>query len=92
MLEVCGAPNLDELIREAIPPNIIDHDCLKENIIGDPISEHEYVEKLKLAFSKNKNFKSYLGCGFYPNIIPAVIQRNVLENPGWYTAYTPYQA
>lgn len=92
MLAFCGAPNLDCLIREAIPANILDPNALGDNAIGDAVPEHEFLQKLKLSFMKNKNMKTYLGCGFNPTIMPAVIQRNVLENPGWYTAYTPYQA
>ncbi len=56
-----------------------------------PVPESEYLRLLKESASKNKNYKSFLGCGFYGCILPSVIQRNLLENPGWYTSYTPYQ-
>lgn len=92
MLKVCNATSVDELIRQAIPSNILDRNALEGDVLSDPLPEHIFLKKFKESFAKNKNYKSYLGCGFYPCIIPTVIQRNLLENPGWYTAYTPYQA
>ncbi len=78
MLEVCGAASLDDLIREAIPPKIIDPSALEDNVVGDPIPEHIFLQNIKSTLEKNKNYTSYLGCGFYPSIIPTVIQRNLL--------------
>ncbi len=92
MLKIVKASSVDDLIKQAIPSNIIDSRALEEGAIGEPIPEHIFLQKFKETFSKNKLYKSYIGGGFYPNILPAVIQRNLLENPGWYTAYTPYQA
>ncbi len=89
MLEVVGASSLDELISETIPQQIRNSTELN---LDEPLSEYEFIKKLKKTAEKNKVFKSYIGMGYYPTIIPQVIQRNILENPGWYTQYTPYQA
>jgi len=89
MLRKIGVSTLDELIDKTVPADI----RLKAPLdLPDGISEFEYLEDLKTKAAKNKIFKSYIGMGYHPVIIPPVIQRNVLENPGWYTAYTPYQA
>lgn len=89
MLKECGLNSIDELIDETIPANI---KLNKELSIDEPLSEFEFAQKLNQIAAKNKIFKSYIGMGYYPSILPSVIQRNVLENPGWYTQYTPYQA
>jgi glycine dehydrogenase len=89
MLQKIGAASLDELIDQTIPSNI----RLKKALnLPDGMSEFEYLKELKITASRNKVFRSYIGLGYNNCIIPPVIQRNVLENPGWYTAYTPYQA
>lgn len=89
MLEFIGTSSLDELISETIPHQIRNKSELK---LDEPVSEYKFLKDLKKTASKNKVFKSYIGMGYYPSIVPQVIQRNILENPGWYTQYTPYQA
>lgn len=89
MLKFIGVNKLDELIEQTVPAQIRLKSKLK---IDKGLSEFEYLNHLKAIGKKNKIFKSYIGQGYYGTIIPPVIQRNVLENPGWYTAYTPYQA
>jgi glycine dehydrogenase len=89
MLKKIGASSIDELIEQTVPANIRLKKPLK---VGKAMTEFEYHKHLKALSKKNKVFRSYLGLGYYNNILPAVIQRNILENPGWYTAYTPYQA
>ncbi len=89
MAETIGVDSLDALISETIPHHIrlgIELD------IDEPLSEYGYIQHLKKIAAKNKVYKSYIGMGYYPAITPSIIQRNVLENPGWYTQYTPYQA
>ena len=89
MLKKIGVSSVDELINQTVPDKI----RLKQPLrIGASLSEYQYSKHLKELGKKNKLFRSYIGLGYYNNILPAVIQRNVLENPGWYTAYTPYQA
>lgn len=89
MLQTIGVESLDQLIDETIPADI----RLKEPMKLDaPLSETELLNELKQIAAKNKIYKSYIGLGYYGTIVPGVIQRNILENPGWYTAYTPYQA
>jgi glycine dehydrogenase len=89
MLKKIGASSIDELIQQTVPSNI----RLKKPLqVAPAMSEYQYIKHLKALGKKNKVFRSYIGLGYYNNIMPAVIQRNVLENPGWYTAYTPYQA
>jgi glycine dehydrogenase len=89
MLKKIGVESIDELINQTVPPNI----RLKKPLqIAPALSEYQYIKHLKALGKKNKVFRSYIGMGYYNNILPAVIQRNILENPGWYTAYTPYQA
>ncbi|HEY1010739.1 MAG TPA: aminomethyl-transferring glycine dehydrogenase [Daejeonella sp.] len=89
MLEMIGIGSLDELIAETVPANI----RLKNPLsLPDAKSEFDYLNDLKVTASKNKVFKSYIGQGYNDVIVPGVIQRNILENPGWYTQYTPYQA
>jgi glycine dehydrogenase len=89
MLKYINASSLDELINQTIPEGI----RLKKPLAtGKALTEYEYHKHLKQIGAKNNVFKNYIGMGYYGTIIPAVIQRNVLENPGWYTAYTPYQA
>jgi glycine dehydrogenase len=89
MLATIGVGSLDELIDKTIPPGI----RLKKKLdIAEPISEFEYLTQLKKIANKNQVFKSYIGQGYYDTITPSVILRNLFENPGWYTQYTPYQA
>jgi len=88
MLKAVSVNTIEDLINETIPPAI----RLKESLkLNEPVSEYKFLEYLRTIASKNKIFKSYIGMGYYPTITPAVIQRNILENPGWYTQYTPYQ-
>jgi glycine dehydrogenase len=89
MLQKIDAPSLAALIDQTIPAAIRLEQPLN---LPDAMSEHAYLTHLKGIAAKNKLYKSYIGLGYYDTILPAVIQRNVLENPGWYTAYTPYQA
>ncbi|MCJ1807238.1 aminomethyl-transferring glycine dehydrogenase [Flavobacterium covae] len=89
MFKTIGVENIDQLLYETFPDGI----RLKENItLDDPMTEYEYLAHITQLGGKNKVFKSYLGMGYHPAIVPPVIQRNIFENPGWYTAYTPYQA
>lgn len=89
MLRVVNAASIDELIDQTIPANI----RLKKSLnLPKAQSEFEFLNGFKKLISKNKIYKSYIGTGYYNCITPGVILRNVLENPGWYTAYTPYQA
>ena len=89
MLKTIGVETLDQLIYETIPADI----RLKSNLVLDePMTEYEFAKHIAQLGSKNKVFQSYIGLGYNQAIVPAVIQRNILENPGWYTAYTPYQA
>ena len=89
MLKTIGAESIDQLIFETIPADI----RLKSDIVLDePMTEYEFAKHIAALGNKNKVFQSYIGLGYNQAIVPAVIQRNILENPGWYTAYTPYQA
>ncbi len=89
MLDAIGVKTLDELIEKTISKSI----RIKNDLnIQDGISEEEFLKKIKKIASQNKVFKSYIGQGYYETILPSVIQRNILENPSWYTSYTPYQA
>jgi len=89
MLKATGAPSLDALLEEAIPRRIRLSQPLK---VPRGQSEHEFLRDLRSLAARNQLFKSYLGLGYSDCITPSVILRNVLENPGWYTPYTPYQA
>ena len=89
MLKKIGAGSVEELIDQTIPPAI----RLKKNLnIDSALTEFQYHKHLRTLAAKNQVFRSYIGLGYYNSILPAVIQRNIFENPGWYTAYTPYQA
>jgi len=89
MLKKIGVDSVETLIKETIPADIrLD----KEINLDKEMSESDYLMHLKKISSKNKVFKTYIGLGYNRSYLPAVIQRNILENPGWYTAYTPYQA
>ena len=89
MLKFVGVNSLDELIEQTVPAGI----RLKKPLnLPAAKSEFDYLNTLKQTASKNKVFKSFIGQGYYDVIVPGVIQRNILENPGWYTQYTPYQA
>jgi glycine dehydrogenase len=89
MLEKIGVKSIDELVEKTIPAAIR---LSKDLDIADAMSEKEYLDHISALGAKNKVFKSYIGLGYSETFVPPVIQRNVLENPGWYTAYTPYQA
>ncbi|MCX6167999.1 MAG: aminomethyl-transferring glycine dehydrogenase [Ignavibacteriales bacterium] len=89
MLNAIGVSSLDELIEKTVPASI----RLKNELNIDPAqSEYEFLNNLKTLADKNKVFKNYIGLGYNATITPGVIKRNILENPGWYTQYTPYQA
>src|SRR3989339_173809 len=89
MLKKIGVSNFDELIDKTVPKTIRLEKPLN---LPDGISEYEYQQKLMRIASKNKIFRTFIGLGYYDTIVPAVVQRNILENPSWYTSYTPYQA
>jgi glycine dehydrogenase len=89
MLKAIGAPSLDALIDQAIPERI----RLKKPLeLPEGLSEHHFLGALRQIASRNQMFRSFIGLGYYDCVTPSVILRNVLENPGWYTPYTPYQA
>lgn len=88
MLQTIGLNSVEELIQKTIPHDIREEEPVK--IAG--MSEYDYLTSLKKIAGKNKLFRNYIGQGYYPTITPSVILRNVFENPGWYTQYTPYQA
>jgi glycine dehydrogenase len=89
MLDTLGLDSLDALVESTVPASIRLRGDLR---LPDAVSEKELHSRLRLLGAQNRLFRSYLGMGYYGTIVPGVIQRNVLENPGWYTQYTPYQA
>src|SRR6056300_2016772 len=89
MLSSIGVGSLDELIDKTVPANIRMQQGLS---MGAGSSEAEFLRSLKEKASNNQVFKNYIGMGYYNTITPNVILRNIMENPGWYTQYTPYQA
>jgi len=89
MLNTISISTLDQLVDETIPPNIRINSDLN---IPDALTEYEYLRELKKIAAKNKVYRSYIGLGYHGTITPSVILRNIFENPGWYTQYTPYQA
>jgi glycine dehydrogenase len=89
MLQTVGSDSLDSLIDETVPANIRTKKPLS---LPEPLSEKDYLNDLKKTASENRVFRSFIGMGYYDTLTPNVILRNVLENPGWYTSYTPYQA
>lgn len=89
MLKTIGVESIEQLIYETLPDDI----RLKAPLNLDPaMTEYEFANHIQQLGNKNKVFQSYIGLGYHQAVVPAVIQRNILENPGWYTAYTPYQA
>ena len=89
MLDVIGVSSLEELINQTVPSNIRLEKPLN---LPNGLTEREYYRRILHLASKNKVFNTYIGMGWYDTITPAVILRNILENPAWYTSYTPYQA
>ena len=89
MLEYINSKSIEQLISETIPENIR---LKKEMNLKPALSENDYLSHIEKLGKKNKIFKSYIGLGYNQAIVPSVIKRNILENPSWYTAYTPYQA
>ena len=89
MLKTVGVDSLEQLVYETLPDDI----RLKAPLDLEPeMTEYEYLNHIQQLGNKNKVFKSYIGLGYHAAVVPAAIQRNIFENPGWYTAYTPYQA
>ena len=89
MLVKIGVDSIDQLIDQTIPSKIRLNKSLD---LPEALSESRFLDHMYALAKKNKNYRSYIGMGYFNTILPAVIQRNILENPGWYTAYTPYQA
>jgi len=89
MFEIVGVDSLDELIQQTIPDDIL---LGKKLDLPDAVSEHEFLSHVQELSELNTVFKTYIGMGYHECLTPSPIKRNILENPGWYTAYTPYQA
>ena len=88
ILSTIGVTSVEQLLEQTIPEKI----RLKNDLnIPEGISEMEFLKEIKKLSSLNQKFKTYIGLGYHDTFTPSVIQRNILENPGWYTAYTPYQ-
>ena len=89
MLATIGVGSVEELLQQVIPQNI----RLKKALdLPEAMSEYEYASHIAALAGKNRVLRSFIGMGYYPNVVPAVVSRNVFENPAWYTSYTPYQA
>ena len=89
MLATIGVGSVEELLQQVIPQNI----RLKKALdLPEAMSEYEYASHIAALAAKNRTLRSFIGMGYYPNVVPAVVSRNVFENPAWYTSYTPYQA
>lgn len=88
MLETVGARSLRDLIEQIVPSDI---QLPTPTAVGDAVTEHQALAELKAIAGQNQRYKSFIGMGYHGVLMPPVIQRNMLENPGWYTAYTPYQ-
>jgi glycine dehydrogenase len=88
MLQAVGAKSLDDLMKNTVPEKIL---LSKKLNVSEPISENDALKKLKSISKKNEIFRNFIGMGYYNTFTPNVILRNILENPGWYTSYTPYQ-
>ena len=88
ILNKLGYKSLDELISNTVPKNILLKDQLS---IGEPNSEYEALRKLRAISKKNQIYSNFIGMGYYGTYTPNVVIRNIFENPGWYTSYTPYQ-
>ncbi|MCP4310578.1 MAG: aminomethyl-transferring glycine dehydrogenase [Bacteroidetes bacterium] len=89
MLQKIGSGSLDELVEKTIPASIFNKQALN---LPEETDEHSYLQRMREIAAKNRLFKSYIGLGYYNTLLPSAIQRNILENPNWYTSYTPYQA
>ncbi|HEX7599213.1 MAG TPA: glycine dehydrogenase (aminomethyl-transferring), partial [Polyangia bacterium] len=89
MLKAVGVRSLDELVSQTVPASIRTATPLQ---LPSPLTEHQLLAEARRLAGRNRVLRSYIGVGYHDCIVPPVIQRNVLENPGWYTAYTPYQA
>src|SRR5262249_11916294 len=89
MLAEIGISSIEELIGQTVPSSIRMN---RELNVPEALTERQYLNELREIANRNKVYTSYIGQGYYNCIVPSVIQRNVFENPGWYTAYTPYQA
>ena len=89
MLREIGVESMDQLIEQTMPKEILLNEPLD---LDEPLTEQEHLDSIAAMSEKNLPFKSLIGRGWYGTITPAVIQRNMLENPVWYTSYTPYQA
>jgi len=89
MLKSVGVDTINDLINQTIPSHI---QLNSDMDLPEPLSEHRFIEHMKTLASQNRCYRSYIGMGYYNTALPGVIQRNILENPGWYTSYTPYQA
>lgn len=91
MLKVVGASSLQEFIEDTVPENVRETKPFSLRHFATPLTEEEALRRMKAHADRNEVWKSYIGMGYYGTITPPVIQRNILENPGWYTQYTPYQ-
>ena len=89
MLDTIGAGSMDDLVKSTIPRAILRKPFLN---LPEAMDEHAYLGRMREIAAKNQMFRTYMGLGYYNTILPSVIQRNILENPSWYTSYTPYQA
>ena len=93
MLATLGLDSLDDLAAATVPASILSKAALElDGLPSEPLGENELLDRLREIASENRVYRSYLGQGYHDVIVPGVILRNVLENPGWYTQYTPYQA
>ena len=88
MLKEIGCKSLIDLLKSTLPNNILQKDSLDIPVLD---TEIEMLDEMSALSRTHKNFKSYIGMGYYNNITPSVIHRNMIQDPGWYTAYTPYQ-
>lgn len=89
MLKTIGVDSIDSLVNRTVPSDILSTSYFT---LPEAMSEYSYMDHIREVMSKNKLYKSYIGLGYYDCIVPSVIARNIFENPGWYTQYTPYQA